>query len=201
MRKQEAIRYCLNKHFPKFLENTKFCFSKDTFIATISKESYSLKELGYTNTASSTRAIKKLFPNKPRNIKICTYLLQLENLSYCISCKIVKDISAFHVKTDRIKGIQSSCKDCCKLYQKDYQINHREEQSARTNKRRAAELQAIPKWADLNLIDEFYKNRPIGYHVDHIVPLQGKEVCGLHVVNNLQYLPAKENLMKANKLA
>jgi hypothetical protein len=47
-------------------------------------------------------------------------------------------------------------------------------------------------------IKEFYKNRPEGMEVDHIVPLQGKQVSGLHVVWNLQYLPKEENRRKHN---
>jgi hypothetical protein len=58
---------------------------------------------------------------------------------------------------------------------------------------------AIPLWADLLKIKEIYKNCPPTYHVDHIIPLKGKNVCGLHVENNLQYLPATENLKKRNK--
>lgn len=86
-----------------------------------------------------------------------------------------------------------------KEYQKEWCKNNRHKLRAKDAKRRARLLQAIPKWADLKAIEEFYKNRPEGYEVDHIVPLQGKNVCGLHVIENLQYLSALENRRKSNK--
>ena len=70
-------------------------------------------------------------------------------------------------------------------------------------KRRAAKLQATPAWADLAAIKAVYAEavrletlHGTPYHVDHIVPLQGATVCGLHVHANLQVLPGPENSSK-----
>ena len=68
-------------------------------------------------------------------------------------------------------------------------------------KYRASKLQRTPKWADLKAIRQFYANCPKGYEVDHIVPLQGVNVSGFHVLNNLQYLTKSENSSKSNKYA
>ena len=67
-------------------------------------------------------------------------------------------------------------------------------------RRRTALLNATPKWADQNEIARIYDNCPSGYHVDHIMPLRGKNFSGLHVPWNLQYLPALVNLSKGNRI-
>jgi hypothetical protein len=64
---------------------------------------------------------------------------------------------------------------------------------------KAEKLKRIPSWSDRDAIAEFYRNCPEGYHVDHIIPLRGKTVSGLHVLENLQYLLAEDNLRKSNK--
>jgi hypothetical protein len=76
-------------------------------------------------------------------------------------------------------------------------------------KRRSAQLQRTPPWLTaehLTQIDEFYIAAKMFqmytgelYHVDHIEPLQGDNVSGLHVPWNLQVIPYKENLQKSNK--
>ena len=79
-------------------------------------------------------------------------------------------------------------------------LNNPHTQRAITAKRRALKLKATPKFANLKKIREIYKNCPKGYHVDHIVPLNSKLVCGLHVEWNLQYLTPSDNYSKSNKL-
>lgn len=49
-------------------------------------------------------------------------------------------------------------------------------------------------------IRDLYMKCPSGFHVDHKIPLHGKQVSGLHVIWNLQYLPAADNLRKSNKV-
>lgn len=82
--------------------------------------------------------------------------------------------------------------------------------SAYSAKRRANKLCATPSWLtkeELIEIEELYEIAQAfklytgqDYHVDHIVPLQGKTVCGLHVPWNLQVITAEENRSKRNKL-
>jgi 5-methylcytosine-specific restriction endonuclease McrA len=71
--------------------------------------------------------------------------------------------------------------------------------NATAAKRNSAKLLRTVAWANLEKIKEIYKNCPKGMVVDHIIPLQGKLVSGLHVENNLQYLTPSENNRKSNK--
>lgn len=85
-----------------------------------------------------------------------------------------------------------------------------DKKNALVAKRYSIKLQAAPIWLTsehYKQIDLFYteatritKETGIKHHVDHIIPLQGKEVKGLHVPWNLQILTAKENVRKHNKV-
>ena len=88
----------------------------------------------------------------------------------------------------------------------EYQRN-KHQYFARAASRRVTVKQATPVWADQNEIAEMFIiagklnsffTKPV-VHVDHVVPLNSKLVCGLHTPANLQILSAKANLAKRNR--
>lgn len=115
------------------------------------------------------------------------YIL-LKSILYkeCHRCSTIKPYSKFGQDKHNSDGKYAVCKYCrsfdnASLYQ--------------SRKLR------IPAWYILekDLIADFYDNCPEGYHVDHIIPLQGELVSGLHTISNLQYLLAEDNIKKGNK--
>lgn len=121
---------------------------------------------------------------------------------------------------NKIDGLQSLCKQCNKAAM--YFHNARkfgefaEDEIALAHKvmsarQRAERLQRKPRWLKdyhEDEIKEIYRyrsdlNKLAGFtmfHVDHIIPLKGENVSGLHVPWNLQVITAKENLSKSNLL-
>lgn len=101
----------------------------------------------------------------------------------------------------------SGTKEAKKKYAQS--VHGRTKKNAHTAKRRAALIQRTPKWLtedDLWIIEQAYELAVLrteifgfGWHVDHIIPLQGKVVSGLHVPENLRVIPSKENLKKHSK--
>ena len=104
------------------------------------------------------------------------------------------------------KEYRQARRDHTSTIRKTYRKNNCEYFAAASAKRRSSKLQRTPSWiTDIQLaeIKSFYieseiRTRLTGvqHHVDHIYPLQGKDVSGLHVPWNLQVLTATENLNK-----
>lgn len=142
----------------------------------------------------------------------------------CSKCKQIKDNSSFGKQKNSKDGYRSCCKECkqkqdrsfysknsnriierCLKYQKQNKSLH----NAYKAQKRALKLLATPNW----LTKEHKKNinteyqlatwcsqvTGLAYHVDHIVPLKGSKVCGLHVPWNLQVILAKDNITKGNR--
>lgn len=79
---------------------------------------------------------------------------------------------------------------------------------AEDRKRKEAIRRALPPWADAVAIAAFYEQAVrvsqctgIPHHVDHVVPLRGRRVSGLHVPLNLRVVPAAVNIRKGNRYA
>lgn len=95
-----------------------------------------------------------------------------------------------------------------KEYNKTYTENNRAKYNAKAMKRHAAKKQRTPPWlakSHFDQIEIFYdasrrlsKELGIIFNVDHIIPLQARNVSGLHVPWNLQVIPRSENYSKRN---
>ena len=148
----------------------------------------------------------------------------------CNKCNIEQPLDSYFKDKGYKDGVRRSCKACDKAKFKTWrEANHEahnetakkwnkehkeiciaratawnkanpEKRRFWTKMRKEHIKQATPAWADLKAIEAFYANTPAGYHVDHIIPLRGQFVSGLHVLENLQYLPADENLAKGNRV-
>lgn len=78
--------------------------------------------------------------------------------------------------------------------------------NAYVNLRYHTKAKRVPKWANLQAIAAIYlhaqdvtRKTGILHHVDHIIPLHGKKVSGLHVEANLRVIPATDNIRKGNR--
>ncbi len=132
---------------------------------------------------------------------------------YCRECmqKIILAYKQKHREKIRKQGLEYyyANTEAFKVRKKLWRESYPEKHNAIEARRRANKLQATPPWlssehhAEMALCYEeafalkLYTGQE--YHVDHVVPLQGKNVCGLHVPWNLQVILARDNLSKGNK--
>lgn len=113
------------------------------------------------------------------------------------------------IEAERVRFWKTQNKETINEYKKKYRKKFPLLHSIWDSHKRASRLQRVPSWfnkEDKEIINGFYKkakeiseaNKCL-YQVDHIVPLNGKKVSGLHVPWNLQILTAEENNRKNNK--
>lgn len=104
---------------------------------------------------------------------------------------------------------QYATTDKYKEQKRAYRENNAAKWTAKTRKYQSARLKRTPAWLtedDLWMMEQAYdiakeRTRVFGFpwHVDHVIPLQGKLVSGLHVPHNMQVIPATDNCSKSNK--
>jgi len=156
----------------------------------------------YCSNCNQTKAFTEFYTNKG------------QYHCYCKECTKQKNNEWKQKNKDKVaaydKAWQQANKDKKSKNYKNYQVNNRAKVNSYNSYRRALEAQATPKWltashkmhmeCKYSLAAMLSKHTAEQHHVDHIVPLNGKTVCGLHVPWNLQVLTAKANLSKSNRI-
>lgn len=96
-------------------------------------------------------------------------------------------------------------RDKMRQYSKDHYEKNKHRYRMKHKEWKRGLRRAIPVWADREAMFETYRiarwfrRNGVPCHVDHVIPIKGKNVCGLHVENNLEIIPASENDAKGNR--
>jgi hypothetical protein len=121
--------------------------------------------------------------------------------------KFAARCAAYRAKNkEKIAAYRAKNKEKLAAYQVTYYAENKEKGAAKSARRRAFKFQATPAWADHEKIAAVYSHAAdmstlVGdAHVDHIYPLKGKLVRGLHVHQNLRVMFGPENCAKSNRV-
>lgn len=127
---------------------------------------------------------------------------------FCPKCKEHVLFKFYSKDSSRSDGLSSYCKLCAKILMTEIHLKNKLKRKLRHIKYKTKTLNRAPKWLTVGdwiemnwayeLADQKTKKTGILYQVDHIIPLRGKNVSGLHVPQNLQIITAEQNNRKGN---
>lgn len=133
----------------------------------------------------------------------------IEGSKFCTSCQTYHPYAEFYRNPSTTDGFATSCKrsalrvrrarNVAPALRTKPTIRSKAYESFRTVWNNCKKIHRVPGWADQDAIHEVYRaraERGAGFDVDHIVPLRGYNVCGLHVHYNLRIISSTENKIK-----
>ena len=165
------------------------------------RQSLNIKDAEYS------RKIKKIFGGlKPKAIRVQNWLLYEFGFRRCSYIKNILPLNAFTKDSSQYGGYSYVSKEYDKLKSQIRYKNNPESFYIANLKRKHSIKNRIPHWftsEDELKIQALYKEAKeleyktgISYELDHIIPLQGKYVSGLHHPSNLRLIPVSDNLLK-----
>lgn len=174
----------------------------------INKENRKIKRLNNIEYYREKEKLNRIInADKIKEYQKKSHAKHIKRIKQYSSDYYIQNKEAINIKNAKWKELN---RDKIKKRNDEYLKENQSDYNARTAKRTAHKLQATPSWLtkeQYNEIKLIYKKAKlltietgVIHHVDHIIPLQGKTVRGLHVPWNLQILEASENIRKGNKL-
>lgn len=164
-------------------------------------------------TISEARALglTRYFTGKP--CKRGHVAERITSNSRCITCSLADqkiNRAKHHAKTSETnRRWREANYEHRSSYYRSWRIENADRVRARNRTRDACRIRATPQWltaSDHAAIAAVYvearrleDSTGVPHEVDHVVPLRGKRVCGLHVPWNLRAIPTEENRRKSNK--
>ena len=126
----------------------------------------------------------------------------------CVTCKkdYAKSEEAKAKSRERARIYRKENPEAEKAKTKRWRNKNKASTAAKTSRYRCAKVNATPAWVDHGKILVKYLEREtmsrltgLKHDVDHRIPLQGENVCGLHVAENLRVILTRDNQAKSNK--
>ena len=170
----------------------------------ILKRFYGAYNMKVCSKCSIENPLDHFYPRRDRPVGLLSKCIQCCKVSFKIAYK--KNLVYYLEKSRKWK---SENRDLVNINHKKYRDRNPGKQALKRSKRRTRIKHQTPSWLTtlqkaqiVAIYDKCkqYRLQGFDFHVDHIVPLKGKEVSGLNVPWNLRIVTAKFNLLKGNRL-